>query len=74
MHEEYNTVECAYDGLRCLSKEQNNTLSKQSHDHDDQGIIGGAVLLIQPFTTQDFVQGFMSGVSEVGNNTAQSPT
>lgn len=71
---EYNTVECAYDGLRCLSKEQNNTLSKQSHVHDDQGIIGGAVLLIQPITTQDFVQDFISGVTEVVNNTAQSPT
>jgi len=66
-NEEYNTVECAYDGLRCLSKEQNNTLSKQSHD--DQGIIGGVVLLIQPFTTQYFVQGFISCVSEVVNNT-----
>jgi len=73
-NEEYNTVECAYDGLRCLSKEQNNTLSKQSNTNYDQGIIGGAVLLIQPFTTQDFVQGFISGVTEVVNNTAQSPT
>ena len=70
-NEEYNTVECAYDAMRCLSKEQNNTLSKQSHY--DQGIIGGAINIIQPIATQDFV-GFMSGVSEVVNNTAQSPT
>ena len=54
-NEEY-TVECAYDGLRCLSKEQNNTLSKQSNTNYNQGIIGGAVRLIQPIPTQDFVQ------------------
>ena len=70
-NEEYNTVECAYDGLRCLSKEQNNTLSKQSPG--DTGI-GGYVSLIHPFTTQDLVQGFVSGVTEVVNNEAQSPT
>ena len=64
-NKEYNTVECAYDGLRCLSKEQNNTLSKQ-HPYDTG--IGEYVSHIRPIASQDFI----SAITEVVKNKADS--
>ena len=73
-NEEYNAVDCAYDGLRCLSEEHNNTLSKQNPN--DSGI-GEYVSLINPVAIQEgilLLANLTLAINEEVEENAQSPT